>query len=154
MSRSDPQSRGKIVDRATPIERAVFDEAQRARNAGRSPAPGGCSRRRLGSTTQTWSEARRLCRSGTQPETAIDLFRNRCGTDGTTKHTGRLDAGKEAAVEARIANAKSAVATFGIESGMVQGFLRSLRSTRLAFNSTRVRHFRTSLIWVNIIQNR
>ena len=111
---ADTEPFGECFD-ASLVERAFFDEAERARHGRRRSRPGRRSRRCFRPAAQAGSKSRLLGRRRRSDETAMRPFGHTSRTDRTAIDAGRGDADEEAPVEARILRLHGAVALVFVE---------------------------------------
>ena len=116
MALADAEPLGESIERRL-VERAELDQRQRARHGVGGAAPGAEIGRGLGPAAQAGAEAGFLCRGGGRKEGHILFARRARRADRPAIDAGRLHAGEEPAVEARIALRDGAIAGIVIEIG-------------------------------------
>ena len=110
---ADADLRRELVHAAL-VERALADQAQRARHGGGRALPGRAARRRLRPAAPAGPEAGLRGRGRRRVEAAVPQQRRARGADGPAVDAGAGDAGEEAPVEAGVAAAQGAVADVGV----------------------------------------
>ena len=111
---ADSEARGERLHPAA-VERAAFDEPERAGHRGGCARPGRRSGRGLGTAAPARAETRLLGRRGTGEEAHVARLRERCPAHRAAVDAGGRHGGVEAAVEAPVVGGERAVAGFRIE---------------------------------------
>ena len=97
------------------VQRARGDQAERTRDDGRGPGPGGRAGRRLGAAAAAGAEAGGFGRGGAREPPDVLRLRRLHRTDRPAVDAGRDHAGEEAAVEAAVAAQHGLVAVCRVE---------------------------------------
>ena len=111
---ADPETCGKRGDVAV-VQCPALDEAERARDGGRSPNPARRAGRRLRAAAQAGTEPCRLGRCSAGEEEQVLAQRRPGRTDGPAVDAGGTHADEEATVEAGVAGPQGAVADVFVE---------------------------------------
>src|SRR2546421_12336361 len=111
---ADPETCGKRGDVAV-VRCPALDEAERARDGGRSPDPARRAGRRLRAAAQAGTEPCRLGRCSAGEEEQVLAQRRPGRTDGPAVDAGGTHADEEATVEAGVAGPQGAVADVFVE---------------------------------------
>src|SRR5438552_3776219 len=105
MARRHPERVREVVHAAAVVEESCLDQPQRARDAGGRAAPGRCSGRRLGPTSQARTKPRALGGGRRGEEHDVGRPGGFDRTRGPAIDPCRQHAGEEAPVEPRVAGA-------------------------------------------------